>query len=208
MLNQALQIKEYSELDNKNIIMIIIIDNYDSFTQNLVQYTGELGYNIMVIRNDNFITDNIKDIKPTHIIISPGPGRPENSGICLEIISKYSKNIPILGICLGHQAIGHVYGGTIKKLKKPVHGKLDKIFNNQNDIFKNSEYSFRATRYHSLVVDKETFPKNLKITAWTQDGIIMGLQHKNYKKLRGIQFHPESLWTEQGKIIIRNFLLS
>ena len=188
--------------------MIIIIDNYDSFTQNLVQYTGELGYNIIVIRNDSFDINKIEDIKPTHIIISPGPGKPENSGICLDVISKYSKNIPILGICLGHQAIGYIYGGLIKKLQIPVHGKIDTILTNQNDIFKNLGASFQATRYHSLIIDDKTFPKELEVTAWTQDGIIMGLKHKYYNKLRGIQFHPESLWTKEGKKIIKNFLLS
>nr|YP_009394266.1 Anthranilate synthase component II [Leptosiphonia brodiei]ARW62828.1 Anthranilate synthase component II [Leptosiphonia brodiei] len=188
--------------------MILIIDNYDSFTQNLVQYTGELGYKIIVTRNDKLITDNIKKIKPTHIIISPGPGKPENSGICLDIIRRYSNKIPILGICLGHQAIGHVYGGIIKKLKKPIHGKTDAIFNNQEDIFKNLSCSFKATRYHSLIVDMKTCPNILKVTAWTQEGLIMGFQHKYYNKLRGIQFHPESLWTQEGKTIIKNFLLS
>lgn len=188
--------------------MIIIIDNYDSFTQNLVQYTGELGYKIMVIRNDELITNNIDQIRPTHIIISPGPGKPENSGICLDIIKRYSNKIPILGICLGHQAIGLVYGATIKKLQKPVHGKTDNIFNNQEDIFKNLNYSFKATRYHSLIVEMQTCPSILKITAWTQEGIIMGFQHRYHKQLRGIQFHPESLWTQEGKTIIKNFLLS
>nr|YP_009395312.1 Anthranilate synthase component II [Polysiphonia infestans]ARW64292.1 Anthranilate synthase component II [Polysiphonia infestans] len=188
--------------------MIVIIDNYDSFTQNLVQCTGELGYKIMVIRNDNFTKNNLDTIQPTHIIISPGPGKPEDSGISLKIIQNYSNQIPILGICLGHQAIGHVYGGTIKKLSKPIHGKTDEIFNNQQDIFRNLKSSFNATRYHSLIVDMETCPDVLKVTAWTKDGIIMGFQHKDHPKLRGIQFHPESLWTKEGKKIIRNFLLS
>lgn len=186
--------------------MIIIIDNYDSFTQNLVQYTGELGYSIIVIRNDKEIIEKIKSIDPTHIIISPGPGKPENSGISLEIIKKYSKQIPILGICLGHQAIGYIYGGKIKKLDRPVHGKTDEIINNQEDIFKGIPKIFKATRYHSLIVDKKTFPNDLRITAWTKDGTIMALQHKNYTKLRGVQFHPESLWTKEGKIILKNFL--
>lgn len=186
--------------------MVIIIDNYDSFTQNLVQYTGELGYNIMVVRNDKFITEKITQIQPTHIIISPGPGKPQDSGICLEIIKKYAHKIPILGICLGHQAIGYVYGGKIEKLAEPVHGKIDTIINNQKDIFQGLKFSFEATRYHSLVVDHLTCPEILEVTAWTKKGIIMALQHKKYKKLRGIQFHPESLWTKKGKIIIKNFL--
>ena len=187
--------------------MVIIIDNYDSFTQNLVQYTGELGYSVMVVRNDKFIVEKIKQLKPTHIMISPGPGKPQDSGICLEIITKYGKQIPILGICLGHQAIGYVYGGEIKKLTKPVHGKIDTIISNQKDIFQDLQYSFEAARYHSLVVDRLTCPEVLEITAWTTTGTIMAMQHKKYRKLRGIQFHPESLWTKEGKTIIKNFLL-
>nr|YP_009395516.1 Anthranilate synthase component II [Vertebrata isogona]ARW64552.1 Anthranilate synthase component II [Vertebrata isogona] len=188
--------------------MIIIIDNYDSFTQNLVQCTGELGYSIIVIRNNKTILEKIENINPTHIIISPGPGKPENSGISLEVIQKYSNQIPILGICLGHQAIGYIYGGIIKKLDRPVHGKTDEIINNQEDIFKDMPNIFKATRYHSLIIDQETFPDELKITAWTKDGIIMALQHKYYTKLRGVQFHPESLWTKEGKMILKNFLSS
>ncbi len=186
--------------------MVIIIDNYDSFTQNLVQYTCELGYDVMVVRNDTLITKNIEYIQPTHIIISPGPGKPQDSGVCLEVIRKYANHIPILGICLGHQAIGYVYGGQIKKLEEPIHGKIDNILNNQKDIFQGLNFSFEATRYHSLVVDKATCPDILEITAWTNEGTIMALQHKKYKKLRGIQFHPESLWTKKGKVIIENFL--
>nr|YP_009396537.1 Anthranilate synthase component II [Vertebrata australis]ARW65723.1 Anthranilate synthase component II [Vertebrata australis] len=188
--------------------MIIIIDNYDSFTQNLVQYTGELGYPIIVIRNDKKILKKIETIQPTHIIISPGPGKPEDSGISLEIIKKYSSQIPILGICLGHQAIGYIYGAVIKKLEKPVHGKTDQIINNQEDIFQDIPKIFEATRYHSLIVDTATCPNNLKVTAWTKDGKIMGLQHEIYTKLRGVQFHPESLWTKEGRKILKNFLSS
>lgn len=188
--------------------MIIIIDNYDSFTQNLVQCTGELGYLVIVKRNDELQLEEIEKIRPTHIIISPGPGIPEDSGICLDIIRQYSNIIPILGICLGHQAIGHVYGAKIKKLSKPSHGKIDKIIHNQRDIFKNIEKSFKATRYHSLIIDFNTQIKDLEITAWTPSGVVMAVQHRKYKKLRGIQFHPESLWTKEGKIIIKNFLSS
>nr|YP_009122273.1 anthranilate synthase component 2 [Vertebrata lanosa]AJH66031.1 anthranilate synthase component 2 [Vertebrata lanosa] len=188
--------------------MIIIIDNYDSFTHNLVQCTGELGYSIIVMRSDKKILERIEEVQPTHIIISPGPGRPENAGTSLEIIKKYSSQIPILGICLGHQAIGHVYGAIIKKLKNPVHGKIDEMINNKEDIFKDIPTKFKATRYHSLIIDKKTCPNHLKITAWTEDGAIMGLQHKIHTKLRGVQFHPESLWTKEGKIILKNFLSS
>nr|YP_009399849.1 Anthranilate synthase component II [Tolypiocladia glomerulata]ARW69668.1 Anthranilate synthase component II [Tolypiocladia glomerulata] len=188
--------------------MILIIDNYDSFTYNLAQYVGELDYKIKIIKNDKLDVREIEKLQPTHIIISPGPGKPEDSGVCLKVIKKYSNNIPILGICLGHQAIGYINGAKIKKLSKPIHGKTDEIFNNQKDIFKKIEKSFLATRYHSLIIETKTCPKDIEITAWTKDGTIMGIKHKIYKKLRGIQFHPESLWTKEGKIIIKNFLLS
>nr|YP_009399641.1 Anthranilate synthase component II [Digenea simplex]ARW69460.1 Anthranilate synthase component II [Digenea simplex] len=187
--------------------MIIIIDNYDSFTNNLAQYIGELGYRINVVRNDAITIQEIKKIEPTHIILSPGPGRPEKSGICLEVIKNYANHIPILGICLGHQGIGYVYGGQIKQIKKPMHGKLSNIIHNSDDIFYNLPNPFKASRYHSLVIDKKNFPKNLEITAETNDGLIMGCRHKIYTKLRGIQFHPESLWTKEGKNILKNFLL-
>nr|ARW69865.1 Anthranilate synthase component II [Polysiphonia teges] len=188
--------------------MILIIDNYDSFTQNLAQYVGEVNSNILIARNDEICIEEIERINPTHIIISPGPGRPEESKICLEIVTKYAKKIPILGICLGHQIIGYVYGANIKKLTKPAHGKISNIINNQEDIFKTLKSSFEASRYHSLIIDHDNFPQDLKITALTSDGIIMGCQHKTHQMLRGIQFHPESLWTEEGKSIILNFLLS
>ena len=188
--------------------MILIIDNYDSFTQNLVQYVGEFKSEILVARNDEISIQEITDLNPTHIILSPGPGKPEDSKICLDIVRKYGKKIPILGICLGHQVIGYVYGGTIKKLTQPKHGKISCIFNNQQDIFKNLSLSFKASRYHSLIINRDNFPDDLQITAWTTDGTIMACKHKTHKMLRGIQFHPESLWTEQGKSIIANFLLS
>nr|WGH12982.1 Anthranilate synthase component II [Echinothamnion sp.] len=187
--------------------MIIIIDNYDSFTQNLSQYIGELGYKVKIARNDEISIKEINEINPTHIIISPGPGRPEESKICLEIINKYSDVIPILGICLGHQSIGYIYGGIIDKLSKPMHGKISIINHNQKDIFKDIKTSFTAIRYHSLIINRKNLPKTLEVTAWTSDGAIMGCRHKIYTKLRGIQFHPESLWTSEGKSIIRNFLL-
>nr|YP_010619597.1 Anthranilate synthase component II [Tayloriella tenebrosa]WAX03610.1 Anthranilate synthase component II [Tayloriella tenebrosa] len=187
--------------------MIIIIDNYDSFTQNLAQYIGELGYKITIARNDELSIQDINQINPTHIILSPGPGKPEESKICLEIIRKYSNTIPILGICLGHQAIGYVYGGTIEKLSKPMHGKINLIINNQKDIFKNINNPFKASRYHSLIISNENLPKDLEVTAWTSNGIIMACRHRIYTKLRGIQFHPESLWTKEGKSILKNFLL-
>nr|YP_010618628.1 Anthranilate synthase component II [Rhodomelopsis africana]WAX02641.1 Anthranilate synthase component II [Rhodomelopsis africana] len=187
--------------------MIIIIDNYDSFTQNLAQYIEELGYKTTTARNDELSIQDINRINPTHIILSPGPGRPEESKICLEIIRKYSNKIPILGICLGHQAIGYIYGGTIEKLSQPMHGKISPISNNQKDIFKNINNPFKASRYHSLIISNTNLPKDIEITAWTSDGIIMGCRHKVHTKLRGIQFHPESLWTKEGKSILKSFLL-
>ena len=187
--------------------MIIIIDNYDSFTQNLAQYIGELGYKVKIARNDELSLEDIKKIQPTHIILSPGPGKPNESKICLDIIKECADTIPILGICLGHQAIGYLFGGLITKMQKPIHGKISKVTNNQQDIFKNINQSFYAMRYHSLIIDRHNLPTNLKVTAWTSDGIIMGCQHRIYNKLRGIQFHPESLWTNEGKTILKNFLL-
>nr|YP_009332804.1 anthranilate synthase component II [Membranoptera tenuis]AKL79060.1 anthranilate synthase component II [Membranoptera tenuis] len=188
--------------------MIIIIDNYDSFTQNLVQYVGESKSEIKVIRNDEISSEDLINFNPTHIILSPGPGNPKNSGICLEIIKQYANTIPILGVCLGHQSIGYVYGAKIKKLNAPIHGKTSYIFHNNQDLFEKLPNPFIATRYHSLVIDKNHFPKNLEITAWTQEGTIMACQHKIYTKLNGVQFHPESLWTKEGRTIINNFLSS
>ena len=188
--------------------MILIIDNYDSFTQNLVQYVGELGFNVKVCRNDEISIHDIVLLKPTHIILSPGPGDPNNSGISLSLIKKFAHAIPILGVCLGHQSIGYVYGGKIKQLNQPVHGKISKVLHNGLDIFTNLPSPFLAARYHSLVIDNNQLPENLEVTAWTNDGIVMGCRHKKYSLLRGIQFHPESLWTQQGRLIIENFLLA
>lgn len=186
--------------------MIIIIDNYDSFTQNLFQYVGELSKEIIVRRNDEITLEEIKKIKPTHIILSPGPGKPDNSGICLNIIHEYANQIPILGICLGHQGIGYMYGANIKQMHTPMHGKVNSIIHSKIDIFKGINNPLRAARYHSLIIDSTNLPKNLEVTAWSTDGIIMGCRHKVYKNLRGIQFHPESLWTKEGKNILKNFL--
>lgn len=188
--------------------MVLIIDNYDSFTQNLEQYVREIGYVTIIKRNDEITIDEIRNINPTHIIISPGPGKPEHSGICLNAIKEYSKQVPILGICLGHQAIGYIYGESIKKLHKPMHGKISTIIHDQKDIFKRTKANFKASRYHSLVIDNRYPLKDLEVTAWTEEGTIMACRHKKHKQLRGIQFHPESLWTTEGKCILRNFLLS
>jgi len=186
--------------------MILVIDNYDSFTYNLVQYLGQLNKNLVVYRNDKIAIKKIKDMKPERIVISPGPGRPEDAGISCELIDTFKGKIPILGVCLGHQAIGYAFGGKIIQAKKIMHGKTSMIYHNKKSIFKDIPSPFEATRYHSLVVDKKKLPKCLEVTAWTKDGNeIMGLQHKDYP-IWGVQFHPESILTKVGLKILKNFL--
>ena len=185
--------------------MILMIDNYDSFTYNLVQYFGELGQDIRVFRNDKININRIKKLKPQKIVISPGPGRPENAGISCEVIKTFAGKIPILGVCLGHQAIGYVYGGRIVVAKKLMHGKTSRIYHNKKTIFKGIPNPFEATRYHSLIVEKISLPECLEITAWTKESEIMGLKHKR-SPLWGVQFHPESILTKVGKDILKNFL--
>jgi len=186
--------------------MIILIDNYDSFVYNLYQYLTEFGYEVKVFRNDEITIDNIISQNPSHIVISPGPGRPENAGIICELIKKCYKTIPILGVCLGHQAIGYAFGASIIQSQQIMHGKVSKIYHNKSALFVNIDNPFNAVRYHSLVIDRKTLPAELEITAHTDDGEIMGVQHKEYKSLQGIQFHPESILTEAGKKILLNFL--
>ena len=185
--------------------MILMIDNYDSFTYNLVQYFGELGADLKVCRNDELSLGQIKRIRPKQIVISPGPGRPEGAGISVDIIREFAGKIPIFGVCLGHQCIGYAYGGKIIRAKKLMHGKTSLIRHDNKEIFKGIENPFEATRYHSLVVEKKTMPKCLEVTARTSDGEIMGLRHKDFP-LWGVQFHPESILTKEGKGILRNFL--
>ena len=185
--------------------MILMIDNYDSFTYNLVQYLGELGQNLKVFRNDKISLTKIKRLAPSKIVISPGPGRPEDAGISCEVIKKFAGRIPILGVCLGHQAIGYVYGGKIIHAKNLMHGKTSMIYHDKKTIFKNLPNPFEATRYHSLLVDKKTLPNCLEITAWTKQNEIMGLKHKDYL-VWGVQFHPESILTKVGKNLLNNFL--
>jgi len=185
--------------------MILMIDNYDSFTYNLVQYLEELGQKICVYRNDAITIRDIEKLNPSSIVISPGPGRPENAGISCEVIKEFCGKIPILGVCLGHQAIGYCFGGKIVQAKKLMHGKVSKIYHNKKDIFKNIPNPFLATRYHSLVVEKKSLPSCLEITASTNDHEIMGLKHKDYP-LWGVQFHPESILTKSGKAILDNFI--
>ena len=186
--------------------MILMIDNYDSFTYNLVQYFGELKADMKVIRNDDLTLSQIIALKPKKIVISPGPGRPEDAGVSVEIIKTLSGEIPILGVCLGHQAIGYAFGGRIINAKKLMHGKTSKIEHSGTDIFKDLPHPFDATRYHSLVIDRKTIPDCLKITAWTTDDKeIMGVAHKTLP-LWGVQFHPESILTVHGKDILANFI--
>ncbi|MFA6130083.1 MAG: aminodeoxychorismate/anthranilate synthase component II [Candidatus Omnitrophota bacterium] len=185
--------------------MILMIDNYDSFTYNLVQYLGELGQVVKVYRNDALSIEDIKKLNPAKIVISPGPGRPEDAGISCDVIREFSGKIPILGVCLGHQAIGFVYGAKIVGAKKLMHGKTSKIYHNKKDIFKGITNPFIATRYHSLLVEKKSLPACLEITASTSEDEIMGLKHKAYP-VWGVQFHPESILTKSGKQILDNFI--
>jgi len=185
--------------------MILVIDNYDSFVYNLVQYIGEAGYKPVVYRNDKITVKKIMEIKPKAIIISPGPGIPENAGISLKTIKELKGKFPIFGVCLGHQAIAIAFGGKVIKTDKLYHGKTSYIYHDKKTIFKNTKNPFNATRYHSLIVKNEGLPDELEISAYTEDGTIMGLRHKRFK-IEGVQFHPESILTFEGKKIVRNFL--
>nr|AKE98961.1 anthranilate synthase component II [Bangia fuscopurpurea] len=186
--------------------MILIIDNYDSFTYNLAQCVGELGYDVLVCRNDEIDIMKIKTINPEKIIISPGPGKPSDSGISLDVISILAASIPILGVCLGHQTIGYINGGSIIKVPQIMHGKTSQIYHNSDDLFKKLPNPFTATRYHSLIIDNLNFPHDLDVTAWTENNLVMACRHKKHTMLRGIQFHPESLWTVDGQQLLKNFL--
>ena len=185
---------------------IILIDNYDSFTFNLYHYLSSLKVKVDVIRNDQITSNQILKRKYNKIVISPGPGNPNQSGNCLKIVKSLYKKIPILGVCLGHQIIGQVFGSKIIQAKTLVHGKTSKIFSKKIGILKNLPKTFDATRYHSLIIDKKTLSKNLSITAETKNGVIMGIQHKNYN-VHGVQFHPESIKTKYGLKILKNFII-
>lgn len=185
--------------------MILLIDNYDSFTYNLVQYLGEFGVKQTVVRNDQVTVDEVIEMKPDAIVISPGPCTPNKAGISIELIRRLHKGVPILGVCLGHQAIGEAFGGRVVKASNVMHGKTSPVTHTGEGIFKNLESPFIATRYHSLIVDRETLPAELRVTAWTDDGTIMGLQHSVYPTF-GVQFHPESIATQHGKKLLKNFL--
>jgi len=185
--------------------MILLIDNYDSFTYNLVQYLGELGAEMEVHRNDEITIPQIKKKKPKKIVISPGPCTPKEAGISVPLIQEFAGKLPILGVCLGHQSIGAAFGGKIVRAPTLMHGKTSDIFHAQKNIFKDLPVPFTATRYHSLIIERDTMPNCLEITAWTKDGVIMGVAHEKYP-VYGVQFHPESILTTEGKKLLKNFL--
>jgi anthranilate synthase/aminodeoxychorismate synthase-like glutamine amidotransferase len=185
--------------------MLLILDNYDSFTYNLVQYFGELGAEMKIFRNDALTVDEVKKLAPDRICISPGPCTPNEAGISLDLIRELGATTPILGVCLGHQSIGQVYGGDVVRADRLMHGKTSPIHHNSTSVFKGLPSPFEATRYHSLIVKRETLPDCLEITAWTEEGEIMGLRHKEHP-VHGVQFHPESILTENGKQMLETFL--
>jgi len=185
--------------------MILMIDNYDSFTYNLVHYLGELGEEVTTIRNDDITIDGINNLNPDIIVISPGPCTPKEAGISVDIVKEFSGKKPILGVCLGHQSIGDAFGADIVRAERLVHGKTSEIFHNSTGIFKDIPNPFEATRYHSLIIDKETLSDDFEITAWTKEDEIMGIRHKTLL-IEGVQFHPESVLTIYGKDILNNFL--
>ena len=185
--------------------MLLLIDNYDSFTYNLVHYLGELGHVAEIHRNDKISVAGAMEKKPSAIVLSPGPRTPTEAGICLDLIRAAGPNIPILGVCLGHQAIGQLYGGVVKRAPEPMHGKLSTLSTSRTGVFKGLPQRFEITRYHSLIVERATLPDCLQITAETDDGLIMGLQHKTHP-VHGVQFHPESIASEYGHALLANFL--
>jgi anthranilate synthase/aminodeoxychorismate synthase-like glutamine amidotransferase len=185
--------------------MLLIIDNYDSFTYNLVQYFGEMGADPLVRRNDEITMEEIASLKPDRLVISPGPCTPKEAGVSNEVIRRFGPTIPLLGVCLGHQCIGHVFGGDVVRADRLMHGKTSPILHQSQGVFKGLSNPFEATRYHSLIVKRETFPACLEITAETAEKEIMGLRHREYP-IHGVQFHPESILTREGKALLQNFL--
>jgi len=186
--------------------MLLVIDNYDSFTYNLVQYLGELGQTVEVRRNNRVTTDEIETgLRPERIVISPGPGTPDDAGVSLDVIDRFAGKIPLLGVCLGHQAIGQAFGGRVVRAPELMHGKASEVSHDGRTIFAGLENTLIAGRYHSLIVEKESLPKCLEVSASTGDGLIMGLRHREWK-IEGVQFHPESILTPQGKQLLANFL--
>ena len=187
--------------------MILVIDNYDSFTYNLVQYLGELGADLRVVRNDALSVDEVIALRPERLVISPGPGRPDDAGVSLEVIRRLGASTPILGVCLGHQAIGQAYGATVARAQTQMHGKTSQIRHDDAGVFSGVSNPFTATRYHSLAVLKDTVTPDLEVTAWSEDGEIMGMRHRHHP-VEGVQFHPESILTIEGKKLLANFLES
>lgn len=186
--------------------MILLIDNYDSFTYNLYQLISELGVECQVHRNDEISLDEVQDLKPQALVISPGPGSPKSAGVSANLIKRFAGRIPVLGVCLGHQSIGEVFGGSIVRAKTPRHGKMSKVFHDGQGLFLGLPNPFLATRYHSLIVEEASLPDCLEISARTDDGVIMGLRHREFL-IEGVQFHPESVATESGRDLVANFIL-
>jgi len=185
--------------------MILMLDNYDSFTYNLVQYLGELGAEVVVARNDEISVERIEALQPSHIVISPGPCTPNEAGITLELVARMAGRVPLLGVCLGHQAIGQAFGGKVVRARQVMHGKVSRISHDGRGVFEKIPDQFTATRYHSLVVERETLPACLEVTAQSEDGEIMGLRHRE-QAVEGVQFHPEALLTEHGHKMLQNFI--
>jgi anthranilate synthase component 2 len=185
--------------------MLLMIDNYDSFTYNLVQYLGELGEDVKVIRNDELTVDEIERLAPARIVLSPGPCTPNEAGVTLAVVDRFKARVPILGVCLGHQAIGQAFGGRVVHARTLMHGKVSRIHHGGAGVFRGLPTPYDATRYHSLAIQRETCPPDLEVTAWTEDGEIMGVRHRTLA-IEGVQFHPESILTEHGHALLRNFL--
>jgi anthranilate synthase/aminodeoxychorismate synthase-like glutamine amidotransferase len=184
---------------------LLLIDNYDSFTYNLVQYLGELGESVVVHRNDEITLEDVTTLAPLAAILSPGPGRPAEAGICKELLLELGPTLPTLGVCLGHQCLGEVFGGEVRRASRVMHGKVSPVLHHEQSVFRGIPSPFAATRYHSLVVDRDSLPADLEVTAWTEDGTVMGLRHRQHP-LAGVQFHPEAILTEHGHALLMNFL--
>jgi anthranilate synthase component 2 len=185
--------------------VVLVIDNYDSFTYNLVQYLGELGEEVVVRRNDEITLMEIAPLSPLAVVLSPGPGTPAEAGICKDLLRELGPTLPVLGVCLGHQCLGEAFGGTVRRAPQVMHGKVSRVTHLEQSVFRGIPSPFAATRYHSLVVDRENLPAALEVTAWTDDGTVMGLRHRQYP-LAGVQFHPEAILTEHGHALLANFL--
>jgi anthranilate synthase/aminodeoxychorismate synthase-like glutamine amidotransferase len=185
--------------------VVLVIDNYDSFTYNLVQYLGELGEQVLVRRNDEITLPEIAPLDPVAVVLSPGPGTPAEAGICKDLLVELGPTLPVLGVCLGHQCLGEAFGGTVRRASQVMHGKVSRVTHAEQSVFRGIPSPFAATRYHSLVVDRENLPADLEVTAWTDDGTVMGIRHRQHP-LAGVQFHPEAILTEHGHQLLGNFL--